>query len=333
MYHLASRLVLGTFACKFTSLIFSVTRQPGHLFSPSTISRSVVSLSLFECLQLTGGADCCDVCGAVISTLLEMARLLVDVDASTGVCSCIIWCSFPLETARLALLPDDLLKACTATSSMRAMAATTPALYALFGNYVRRAAVRVQAHIRRVVACIHTIKLQSSLVWPLNETTCIDRWIEDHPAPFYTGCSQIYASPGIEVHLSRRELVASLIMAIQKDQQIYERRVVLQARRDEISVDSFLHELRVRGFEYYDPEFSVWESPISLIEGCYLRPEDRPIHWPPVHISYVDKPSRGVLRTQILINALPRYVLEVFYLDRSHDPRWDTDLLEDASRT
>ena len=234
----------------------------------------------------------------------------------------------------LSTLPDELLRACTLTSSMRAMTTTSRTLSRVFGSSIRLAVLRIQNHIRRILVRIHAIRLQSLPTWPRANVEAINAWIETNPSPFLTGHAMFFPSiipPGtvglsgeVLADLSHGDLVASVVMLIETDQQIYNRRVHLEATRDHgtssLAVASFLKEFRDNtGHEYYDPDGEVgtcvWVNPVWLIETKFLlEGEDRPPHWPA--ISYC-KPSRGVLRTYMLIKPLHRRTLEYFYFQHT----------------
>ena len=289
--------------------------------------------------------------------MVGMVHLIIDVDACTGLCT-VRFCAFTsasdvVQAAALMTLPDELIRACSGTSGVRAMATTASTLFQVFGHLIRRALILIQSKFRHLLARIHTIKLQSLPIRPLDTVDSLDRWIQLHPSPFYTGHA-IFSPRGraFAGALSHGELVASIVMIIERDQQIYYRRVFLEAIRehgtwegsvgntvsDDPSVDTrdqivwrrgrgdvFLESwlegfLDDTGHEYHDPDgevgTSVWENPIWRIETRFLELQDRPDHWPPV--SY-NKPSLGILRTYMLIKPLRRRTLELFYLECTHD--------------
>ena len=276
--------------------------------------------------------------------IMIIVQLIINVDTSSGLCavSCHAFSGWDVIQAALTTLPDEMIRACACTASVRALASTSSTFLEVFGPQIRRAVAQIQAHFRRVLARIHMIRLQSLPIRPLDTVDSLDRWIHLHPSPFHTGHA-IFSPRGRAFvgALSHGELVASIIMIIEKDQQIYYRRVFLEATRRHVSWDdpywrdqskwtrgrgdtfleSWLGEfLYQSGHEYYDPDgevgTSVWENPIWRIETRFLDPDDRPAHWPPV--SY-NRPSQGILRTYMLINPLHRRTLERFYLECTHD--------------
>lgn len=208
-----------------------------------------------------------------------------------------------LQTTVLVNLPDDLLVACVGAGSTRAMASATSSFASVFTQRSAQAAVHIQSCFRRTLTHLYMIRGRSLLIWPPDAE--IEGWVEDQ-----LGRAMIYATQGIGGGLPRSVLVSSLVMAVEKDQRIYERRMQLDP---ELAVLGFGYELGF-GFNAWP---SVWLSPVVIVENWYMEPEDRPLGWPA--IAY-DKPSRGILRAYTLISQLHRRTLEAFYLDIARDP-------------